>query len=53
MNEYLKLLDNNPNILIQGVVEKRTFINYNVYYLIVFNNLKMLRIKVMEPGKTR
>lgn len=53
MKEYMGHLVDNQNILIHGIIEKRTFINYNVYYLIVFKNLKMLRIKVTEPGKTR
>lgn len=46
LKEYKNILINKSNILIHGIIEKRTFINYNLYYLIVFKNLKMLRIKV-------
>ena len=49
LEKHLSFLKDNENVLFHGLVEKRTFINYNFYYLAIFKDLTMIRIKSEEP----
>lgn len=40
-------------ILIHGLVEKKTFIKYSFYYLIVYDDLSIERTKSEEPEKKK
>ena len=53
LEQHLSFLKNNQNVLVHGLVEKRTFINYNFYYLAIFKDLSMIRIKSEQPEKKR
>ncbi len=48
-----KELSDSKDILIHGILEKKTFITYSYYYFIVHRDLKIIRIKQEDEEKRR
>lgn len=51
ISQFTSFIKEKPEkkVLIHGLLEKKTFLNYSYYYMIVFDDLSIERIKSEEP----